>query len=88
MHIPPLVGIVREKMENIFFNVFLNFMVLRNGKAEVKVFETNICKSFWNKYLMFLSKHFVENGEGKFFPNDYSFTSNLKNVKTNTIMTI
>ena len=46
MHITPLVGIVREKMENIFFNVFLNFMVLRNGKAEVKVFETNICKSF------------------------------------------
>ena len=36
MHIPPLVGIVREKMENISFNVFLNFMVLRNGKAEVR----------------------------------------------------
>ena len=37
---------------------------------------------------MFLSKHFVENKKEKFFPNEYSFTNNLKNVKTNTVMTI
>ena len=45
-------------------------------------------KSFWNKHLNFLSKHFVVNVKEKFFPNDYSFTNNLKNAKTNTIMTV
>ena len=40
------------------------------------------------KQTKFLSKHFAENGKKKFFPNDYSFTNNLKNAKTNTIMAI
>ena len=52
-------------------------------KIEYKKF-----KSFWNKHLKFLSKHFGENGKENFFPIDYSFTNNLKNAKTNTIMTI
>ena len=42
-----------------------------------KIFKTNI-----------LSSHLAENGKEKVFSNDYSFLSNLKNVKTNTILTI
>ena len=33
-------------------------------------------------------KHFPENGKEKLFPNDFSFISNLKNAKANTILTI
>ena len=54
-------------------------MALRNGKVQNKKF-----KSFENKHLKFLSKHFAENVKEKLFPNDSSFLSNLKNAKTNT----
>ena len=57
-------------------------MPLRNRKVQDKKF-----KSFSNKHLKFLSKHFAENGE-KLFPNDSSSLSNLKNAKTNSILTI
>ena len=43
-------------------------------------------KSFKNKYLKFLLKHFVENGKENLPSNDYSFLSNFKNAKTNTIL--
>ena len=42
-------------------------------------------KSFQNKYLKFLFKHFAENGKEKLSPNDSSILSNLKNAKMNTI---
>ena len=58
-------------------------MTLRNSKVQDKNF-----KSFSNKYLKCLSKHFAENWKKKLFPNDSSFISNLKNAKTNTILTI
>ena len=54
-------------------------MALRNDKVQNKKF-----KSFENKHLKFLSKHFAENVKEKLFPNDSSFLSNLKNAKTNT----
>ena len=43
-------------------------MILRNGKEHEKKF-----KSFYNKQMKFLSKHFVENGKEKLFVNDPSF---------------
>ena len=51
-------------------------MTVRNGKVQDK------------KNLKFLSKHFVENGKKKLFPNDSSFLNNLKKCETNTILTI
>ena len=59
-------------------------MTLRNGELQQ---DKNI-KSFQNKHLKFLSIHFAENEKEKFFPNDSSFASNLKNFKTNTILKI
>ena len=58
-------------------------MILRNCKGQDKKF-----KSFLNKHLEFLSKHFAENGKEKLFLNDLSFLSSLKNDKANTILTI
>ena len=58
-------------------------MTLRNDKVQYKIFE-----SVYNKYLKFLSKYFAENEKEKLFPNDFLFTSNLINAKTNTILTI
>ena len=45
-------------------------------------------KSFQNKQVKFLLKHFAENGKQKLFLNDSSFLSNLENAKTNTVLTI
>ena len=69
----------------LFLCVFnlLNFMILRNGKVRDAIF-----KSFQNKQVKFLSKHFAENGKEKLFLNDSSFLSNLENAKTNTVLTI
>ena len=36
--------------------------------------------------MKFLSKHFTENGKEKLFPNNSSLLSNLKNTKTNTVL--
>ena len=44
-------------------------------------------QSFKNKYFKFLSRHFAENGKEKLFPNNTSLLSNLKNAKTNIILT-
>ena len=57
-------------------------MILRNSKVQDKKFKT-----FLNKNLKFLSKHFADNGK-KRFPNDSFLLSYLKNPKTNTILTI
>ena len=44
-------------------------------------------KTFRNKYLKFLLKHFAENGMEKLSPNESSILSNLKNARWNTILT-
>ena len=44
-------------------------------------------QSFKNKHFKFLSRHFAENGKEKLFPNNTSLLSNLKNAKTNIILT-
>ena len=54
-------------------------MASKSRKVQNKKF-----KSFENKHLKFLSKHFSENVKEKLFPNYSSFLSNLKNAKTNT----
>ena len=38
-------------------------------------------------YLKFMLKHFAENGKEKFSLIEYSFLSNFKNAKPNTILT-
>ena len=57
-------------------------MILRNSKVQDKKFKT-----FLNKNLKFLSKHFADNGKKRFL-NDSFLLSYLKNAKTNTILTI
>ena len=57
-------------------------MTLTNEKVQGKKFKIK------KKKLKFLSKSFVDNGKQKLFPNNSSFLTNLKNAKTNTIMTI
>ena len=62
MHILPLVGIVREKMGNISFNVFLNFMVLRNGKTKVR--SAKVLKQIFDVFI----KTFCREWGGEIFP--------------------
>ena len=74
MHILLLLVVFGESNKKIFCVLnLLNFIKLRYGKVQ-----DNKLKSFKNK-------HFAENGKEKVIPNDYSFLSNLKNVKTNIL---
>ena len=58
-------------------------MIVINGKVQDKK-----SKSFWNKHLEFLSKIFAKTRKENLFLNGSSFLMNLKNAKTNTILTI
>ena len=85
IYIPPLLVTVKGIMENISFMCFesSHFHNIKKWQSTIyKKFE-----SFSNKYL-FLSKYFAANEKEKLFPNDFSFISNLINIKTNAILTI
>ena len=54
-------------------------MTLRIAKRKIR----NLKKHF-----NFLSKCFAENGKERLLPGDSAFSSNSKNAKTNTFLTI
>ena len=59
-------------------------MCFECSKLQIK----NYLKKKKKKHLKFLLKHVSENWKEKLFPSDSSFINNLKNAKTNTMLTI